>query len=378
MTLQEVLADYDRITIRTDRGSGEIYIGRAADVDYGQINAFCLSRLNSAFIAAQNGVIYAARSLRQCTKAEKEAAERQLKIKEAARENALQRLKDFIPVEVREVVDIYNSALDSRYYFITITGTEGGLEYNPVMTPLNMTIDGAVNLTAGIYTNAATELLSYIRKPPAADWKKKEIEEWVLLNPLQSTVDGNAFLREVYMKAAYEKLCRHLVTGTPVPKKWRKNRRMNQVVLMGRTTADIELKEYGNEGGVRATFTLAVNRRNRNDGADFIYCVIFGKRAEALAKYVQKGTQILINGRLNSRTYETEEGRKQNTISVIVEDWEFCESKSAAQARQGAGSEPPRREQSTRREQDRQPARREQDRRRRDYEDDYYREPDFR
>lgn len=377
MRLPDILADYDYITIRTERGSGEIYTGRAAEVNFDEINTWCIDRLNSAFLSAQLGVKYSRQALNESTPGLREKARQKLAVKQTAVKNALERLKAFVPVEERDIVDIYNSILDPAYYFITVTGTDGGLEYCPQVPPLQMNTDGAVNLLAGLYTNIGVELQAYIRRPPVELWRMEELEAWVLQNPLNTPVEGKAFLRTIYMRAAMDRLRPHLLAGTAVPKKWRKDRRMNLVILKGRTTADIELKEYGNDG-VRTNFTLAVDRRSRDDGADFIYCVMFGKRAEALAKYVTKGTLILISGRLNSRTYETEEGRRQNTISVIAEDWEFCESKAASQARQGAGSEAPRREQDTRREQDRQPVRREQDRRRRDYDEDYYRNPDFR
>ena len=86
---------------------------------------------------------------------------------------------------------------------------------------------------------------------------------------------------------------------------------MNAVVLVGRTTRDIELRRTGN-GTAVASFTLAVNRDFKtNDGqeADFIQCVAWKKTAELLEQYVHKGDRIAVNGSIRTRNYEDNQGR---------------------------------------------------------------------
>ena len=104
---------------------------------------------------------------------------------------------------------------------------------------------------------------------------------------------------------------------------------INNVVLVGRTTKDIELKENKN-GNLYVQFTLAVNRPfkdgNGEQQADFIQCVAWNKTAETLSKYVSKGTLIGIEGRLQVRSYE-EAGIRKYISEVIVNRFTFLESR---------------------------------------------------
>lgn len=96
---------------------------------------------------------------------------------------------------------------------------------------------------------------------------------------------------------------------------------MNKVILTnGRLTKDIELKEVN--GLQIARFTVAINRQFKKDEADFISCVAFGKRAETLAKFFEKGSPINIEGRLQTGSYE-KDGVKHFTTDVIVDNFEF-------------------------------------------------------
>ena len=101
---------------------------------------------------------------------------------------------------------------------------------------------------------------------------------------------------------------------------------MNKVILIGRLTRDIELR-YTQKGTARATFTLAVDRRFKNqDGekeTDFINCVIWDKQAENAAKYVGKGSQVGVVGRIQTRSYEAKDGHKVYVTEVVVEEIEF-------------------------------------------------------
>lgn len=96
---------------------------------------------------------------------------------------------------------------------------------------------------------------------------------------------------------------------------------MNKVILTnGRLTKDVELKEAN--GLQIARFTVAVKRQFKKDEADFISCVAFGKRAETLAKFFEKGSPINIEGRLQTGSYE-KDGIKHFTTDVIVDNFEF-------------------------------------------------------
>lgn len=104
---------------------------------------------------------------------------------------------------------------------------------------------------------------------------------------------------------------------------------MNQVILSGRTTRDIELRQ-ANSGKMLARFTLAVDRRVR-DEADFINCIAFDKTAETLELYAKKGTKLNIIGHIQTGSYDGKDGKKVFTFDVIVDSWEFCESRKTAQ-----------------------------------------------
>ena len=101
---------------------------------------------------------------------------------------------------------------------------------------------------------------------------------------------------------------------------------INNVILVGRTTKTIELKENKN-GTNNVQFTLAVNRPYKDEQADFINCVAWNKTAETIANYVYKGTMIGIEGRLQVRSYQDEAGVRQYISEVLVNRFTFIESK---------------------------------------------------
>ena len=103
---------------------------------------------------------------------------------------------------------------------------------------------------------------------------------------------------------------------------------MNKAQLIGRVTKDIELRQT--QSGLSVTkFTIAVNRRKKDDGADFINCTAWSKTAEIMEKYVHKGDKIGIVGRIQTGSYE-KDGHKVYTTEVVVEELEFLEKKDAA------------------------------------------------
>lgn len=108
---------------------------------------------------------------------------------------------------------------------------------------------------------------------------------------------------------------------------------MNRWVGIGRLCSDVELRHTQN-GTAVASYRLAVNRDYKSDGqpdADFISCVCWGKTAEFAEKYLQKGTKIAVEGRISTRSYEDNDGKKRTVVEITVERHEFCESKKAEQ-----------------------------------------------
>ena len=103
---------------------------------------------------------------------------------------------------------------------------------------------------------------------------------------------------------------------------------INQVILVGRTTKNIELRQT-KSGTNYVQFTLAVNRtyKGSEQQADFINCVAWSKTAETLAQYVFKGTLIGIEGRLQVRTYQNEAGIRQYISEVLVNRFTFLEAR---------------------------------------------------
>ena len=109
---------------------------------------------------------------------------------------------------------------------------------------------------------------------------------------------------------------------------------MNKVVLMGRLTRDPEVRYSQGENALAiARYTLAVDRRFKRDGeqtADFINCVVFGKSAEFTERYFRQGMRVVVCGRIQTGSYVNKDGQKVYTTDIIVEEQEFAESKSAA------------------------------------------------
>lgn len=109
---------------------------------------------------------------------------------------------------------------------------------------------------------------------------------------------------------------------------------MNKAVITGRLTKDIVLSDKG-----VAKFTVASQRNFKNaDGkyeADFINCTAFGKNAEFISKYFSKGSQICVEGRINTGSYTNKDGNKVFTTDVAVDRAEFIGSAKADAAQGG-------------------------------------------
>ena len=100
---------------------------------------------------------------------------------------------------------------------------------------------------------------------------------------------------------------------------------MNQVCLIGRLTKDVQERRTQN-GTPVVSFTLAVDRRKKEDGADFIPCIAWDKSAETIAKYVHKGDLFAVTGYIQTRSYE-KDGRRNYATEVVTTGFQFLERK---------------------------------------------------
>lgn len=109
---------------------------------------------------------------------------------------------------------------------------------------------------------------------------------------------------------------------------------MNKVVLIGRLTRDPELRFTAGTGTAVSTFTLAVDRNFKSkDGqreADFINIVVWNKLAEIVANNLTKGRLAAVSGRIQTRTYEGNDGQKRYVTEVVADDVQFLDRKDAA------------------------------------------------
>ncbi|PLR79979.1 single-stranded DNA-binding protein [Bacillus canaveralius] len=108
---------------------------------------------------------------------------------------------------------------------------------------------------------------------------------------------------------------------------------MNRVILVGRLTKDPELR-YTPNGVPVATFTLAVNRNFTNQQgereADFINCVVWRKPAENVANFLKKGSLAGVDGRVQTRNYEGQDGKRVYVTEVLAESVQFLEPRGAS------------------------------------------------
>ena len=107
---------------------------------------------------------------------------------------------------------------------------------------------------------------------------------------------------------------------------------MNKVIEIGRLVREPEIRySQGASSNCIARYTLAVDRKFKQEGqpsADFINCIAFGKLGEFAEKYLHKGTKIAVVGRIQTGSYKNKDGNTVYTTDVVVEEQEFCESKS--------------------------------------------------
>lgn len=106
-------------------------------------------------------------------------------------------------------------------------------------------------------------------------------------------------------------------------------RNVNCAVISGNVTRDAELTAT-RSGTAVLSFSVAVNdqrydkeTQSYNDEPSFIECVMYGKRGEALARFIQKGTFVVVSGRLRQSRWETEDGRRMSKVSIVADEINF-------------------------------------------------------
>lgn len=114
---------------------------------------------------------------------------------------------------------------------------------------------------------------------------------------------------------------------------------MNNVILMGRLTRPVEIRQTST-GGALADFTIAVDRGGKDKGADFVPCRAFNKTADMIEQYFGKGDMIAVSGRLNVNAYKDKDGNNKTFTSVNVDRFYFCGSKRETAAEPTEASTP--------------------------------------
>ena len=113
---------------------------------------------------------------------------------------------------------------------------------------------------------------------------------------------------------------------------------LNNISLVGRLTKDVELR-YTPSNVAVATFTLAVNRTFKNENgereADFINCVMWRQQAENLANWAKKGALIGVTGRIQTRSYDNQQGQRVYVTEVVAEQFQLLESRNSQGQSQG-------------------------------------------
>jgi single-strand DNA-binding protein len=118
----------------------------------------------------------------------------------------------------------------------------------------------------------------------------------------------------------------------------------NKVILLGNLTRDVEIKQVGATSVGK--LGLAVNRKFTTAGGEnreevtFVDCEAWGKTAEIMAKYLSKGRPVFIEGRLKLDQWEDKEGKKQSKLKVVVDNFQFVDSRAGGEGGGGGGGGP--------------------------------------
>ncbi len=108
----------------------------------------------------------------------------------------------------------------------------------------------------------------------------------------------------------------------------------NQITLCGRLVKPPELRFTANTGTAVCSFTLAVDRGDKDKTTDFFDCIAWQKTGELVAQYLDKGSKCLVVGKMTFRKWENKDGQKRSTPEVIVDRVVFLDSKKDGQAEQ--------------------------------------------
>lgn len=103
---------------------------------------------------------------------------------------------------------------------------------------------------------------------------------------------------------------------------------LNKVALVGRLTKDPEVRYTPDNQTAIAKFTLAVDRTHKREGqpsADFIPIIVFGKAAENAGKYIKKGRLVAVSGRIQTRSWDNQEGKRQYATEVIADEVDYLD-----------------------------------------------------
>ncbi len=119
----------------------------------------------------------------------------------------------------------------------------------------------------------------------------------------------------------------------------------NKVILVGNLTRDPELR-YTPQGTSVCNFGIAINRKYKQgdetkEEVTFINIVVFGKQADTCGQYLNKGNSVLIEGRLQERRWETDEGQKRSKFEVVAQSVRFLTKKSDSTTTSGRGTTVP-------------------------------------
>lgn len=109
---------------------------------------------------------------------------------------------------------------------------------------------------------------------------------------------------------------------------------MNVVTLIGNLATEVELREIDDERKV-ASFLLAVDRRSKEGGADFVRISAWNKQAELCQRFLTKGKRIALDGRLRSRSWEGADGERRSAVEVVANSVQFLSPRDEGQS--GAG-----------------------------------------
>jgi single-strand DNA-binding protein len=112
---------------------------------------------------------------------------------------------------------------------------------------------------------------------------------------------------------------------------------MNKVNLVGRLTKEVELRYTPNNNKAVAKFTIAVNRMFKQEGqpdADFLNVVVWGKPAENCGKYIGKGRLVAVSGRIETRSWNDQEGKKHFATDIVADEVHFLDKAKEGQAQE--------------------------------------------